>query len=110
MQFADLPQGVIDWSLLPSTVQPGIAGAATARSRTYGDIQLRVVEYGAGYIADHWCAKGHILFVIEGDLVIEHQDGTRYPLTRGMTWHVADENFPPHRVVCGNGAKVFIID
>ena len=47
---------------------------------------MRIVDYGAGYVADHWCAKGHILLVVSGALVIEHQDGGRYELAAGMSW------------------------
>ena len=110
MRFADLPQGVIDWSRLAAAVQQGERGAATARACQFGDIQLRLVDYGAGYLADHWCTKGHILFVVAGALAIEHRDGTRYELSPGMTWHVADEQGAPHRVICDNGATVFIVD
>ena len=26
-----------------------------------GALRVRMVEYSPGYLADHWCAKGHIL-------------------------------------------------
>jgi formylmethanofuran:tetrahydromethanopterin formyltransferase len=110
VKLADLPQGMIDWSLLPPTVQAGATGSAAARARSLGEIQLRLVEYRAGYVADHWCRKGHILFVIAGALVIEHQDGSRYDLAGGTTWHVADDAAAAHRVVCERGATVFIVD
>src|SRR5215469_4608804 len=76
------------------------------RSRLLGDIQLRMVEHSAGYLADHWCDKGHILLVTEGAVVLEHRDGTRYELTAGVTWHVADNGAAPHRVICEHGATV----
>jgi hypothetical protein len=110
MKLTDLPPGAIDWSQISPTVQAGATGTATTRTRCFGETQLRLVAYGAGYIADHWCDKGHVLFVVDGDLVIEHDDGSRYELQPGMTWHVADEIFPPHRVVCADGATVFIVD
>jgi len=110
MKLADVPQGMINWSRVPRSVQPGDSGTAAGRACAVGDIQLRVVEYSAGYVADHWCHKGHILFVMSGALVIEHQDGQRYDLTPGTTWHVADESGPAHRVVCEQGATVFIVE
>ena len=96
MKLTDLPHGMIDWSLLPPTVQAGATGSAAARARSH--------------VADHWCRKGHILFVIAGALVIEHQDGSRYDLAGGTTWHVADDAAAAHRVVCERGATVFIVD
>jgi len=67
-------------------------------------------RYGAGYRADHWCAKGHIVHVIAGDLVIEHRDGRRFALGPGMSWHAPDDAGPRHRVLCETGATVFIVD
>lgn len=110
MQLANLPCGMIDWAEVPRTTYRGERGSAAMRSRTIGDIQLRLVEYSAGYLADHWCDKGHILLVTEGALTIEHRDGRRYELTAGASWHVADNGAPAHRVMCEKGATVFIVD
>jgi len=110
MKLEGMTLGATDWSTLPVTVHPGTTGSATARTRQLGDIQLRLVDYGAGYLADHWCAKGHILFVVAGSLVIEHQDGSRCALSPGTSWHAGDGDGPPHRVVCDTGATVFIVD
>jgi hypothetical protein len=101
---------MIDWASEPAVTVPGETGAATARARRFGDIQLRLVDYSADYLADHWCDKGHVLFIVAGSLVIEHRDGTRYDLAAGTTWHVADHGAPGHRVVCERGATVFILD
>ncbi len=110
MDFAGLPCGMIDWANEPSETLPGETGTATARTRRFGDVQLRLVDYSAGYLADHWCDKGHVLFVLAGALVIEHRDRSRFELATGATWHVADHGAPAHRVVCENGATVFIVD
>jgi hypothetical protein len=115
MKLPDMPLGAIDWAEIASETAAGISSTASGRVVRYGDIQMRVVDYGAGYVADHWCTKGHILFVISGDLAIEHKDGTRFDLIPGMVWHVGDNDvgdgsFSPHRVVCTGGARVFIVD
>jgi len=110
VKLAALPCGVIDWTGLPTTMHAGETGSATMRSRQFGDIQLRLVGYGSGYLADHWCDKGHILFVVQGAVTIEHRDGRRSELAAGMTWHVADEGAPSHRVFSERGAQVFIVD
>jgi hypothetical protein len=110
MKLADLPCGMIEWTNVPCAMHPGETGHAVMRSRLLGDIQLRMVEYSAGYLADHWCDKGHILLVTEGAVLLEHRDGTRYELAAGVTWHVADNGATPHRVICEHGATVFIVD
>jgi uncharacterized cupin superfamily protein len=110
MKLEGLPIGVVDWGRVPSADHAGETGSATARSCDLGGVQLRIVQYGAGYRADHWCAKGHIVHVLAGDLVIEHDDGRRFMLSAGMSWHAPDDAGPPHRVVCATGATVFIVD
>jgi hypothetical protein len=110
MKLVDLPRGAIEWTSVPCTAQPGETGHALTRSRVLGEIQLRMVEYSPGYLADHWCDKGHILLVTQGAVVLEHCDGVRYELTVGATWHAADNGAAPHRVICEHGATVFIVD
>jgi|SRR5579862_9915479 len=110
MDFSGLPCGMIDWASEPPETVPGVTGTATARTRRFGDTQLRLVDYSAGYLADHWCDKGHVLFVTGGALTIEHRDGRRYDLAAGMSWHVADNGAAAHRVICEGGATVFILD
>jgi hypothetical protein len=110
MNLTGLPLGVVDWTQLPATALPGLYKSAIGRASVHGDIQMRVVDYEAGYIADHWCDKGHILFVLSGELAIEHRDGPSFALAAGMMWHVGEAGFPPHRVVCPHGARVFIVD
>ncbi len=80
------------------------------RTRQLGEIQLRLVEYSAGYLADHWCHKGHIVFVVAGEIAIEHQRGPTYALTTGMSYHAPDDDAPPHRVRSQGGGTIFIVD
>jgi hypothetical protein len=110
MNLTGLPTGVTDWSTLDASSQSGATGMATIRGRHFADLQLRVVSYSAGYAADHWCGKGHIVFVIAGSATIEHADGRRYELSAGMTYHVADGERAPHRLTSRGGASVFILD
>jgi hypothetical protein len=110
MKLDGVPIGAVDWRQVPTITQAGETGSATARSRDLGGVQLRIVEYGAGYRADHWCAKGHVVHVLAGELVIEHDVCGRFSLGAGMSWHVPDDSGPPHRVVCATGATVFIVD
>ena len=110
MKLDSVSIGAVDWRQVPAIAHAGETGSATARSRDIGGVQLRIVQYGAGYRADHWCAKGHVVHVLAGDLTIEHDDGRRFDLSAGMTWHAPDDSSAPHRVLCATGATVFIVD
>jgi hypothetical protein len=101
---------VIEWSRTPAAIQAGETGTATARTCNLGDITLRLVVYSSGFKADHWSNKGHIVYVIAGSLVIEHEDETRTALSAGNSWHAPDDATSPHRVLCKTGATVFILD
>jgi quercetin dioxygenase-like cupin family protein len=111
MKFTNLPESVIDWSQIATTTKLGASGVTRSRAVQTNGVQMRVVEYGVGYLADHWCAKGHILYVISGELTIDHEDGKEtYELSAGMSWRSADNEGSPHRVRSKGGAKVFIVD
>lgn len=101
---------VMDWDNVPVTEHPGITGIALWRTTTVGDLRIRRVEYTPGYLADHWCARGHVLFVVAGTLHTELQDGRRFTLTAGMSYHVSDDGDPPHRSSTETGATLFIVD
>jgi quercetin dioxygenase-like cupin family protein len=109
MQIIGIPFGTTDWSKIKRTEHKGETGTAYWRTRQFGDIRVRMVEYTPGYFADHWCEKGHILFCIEGELETELKDGRKFVLTPGMSYQVAD-NAEPHRSYTGLGAKLFIVD
>lgn len=101
---------VVDWESVPVSEHAGEAGRALWRTMAMGNVRLRHVEYSAGYVADHWCDRGHILFVLEGELVTELNDGRRFRLTRGMSYHVSDTGDAAHRSSTDTGAKLFIVD
>lgn len=109
MKIDDIPFGTTDWSSVPPTEHGGEAGMAYWRTRQFGPIRVRMVEYTPGYLADHWCSKGHILLCLEGELETELQDGRRFVLTPGMSYQVADQA-EPHRSRTAVGARLFIVD
>ena len=109
MQISDIPFGTTDWSTVPETVHPGERGIARWRTRQFGDIRVRVVEYSPGYLADHWCSKGHIILCLEGEMETTLADGRVLPLRAGMSYQVAD-NAEAHRSATKTGAKLFIVD
>ena len=110
MKLPDSIFQTVDWTGIPPTRHPGESGSALWRTVSLGDIRIRLVEYSAGYVADHWCEKGHILFVLEGDLVTELRDGRKFILGPGMSYHVSDNGDSAHRSVSENGARLFIVD
>ena len=109
MKIEQIPFGTTDWSTVTATTHPGETGTALWRTREFGAIRVRIVEYSANYLADHWCTKGHILFVLEGELETELADGRIVVLKPGMSYQVAD-NAEPHRSRTRNGAKLFVVD
>src|SRR4051812_19689299 len=89
MDIPRLPFTVTDWSSLPSTEHPGETGRAFWRTVDIGEVRVRMVEYTPGYVADHWCERGHILYVVEGELDTELQDGRVFKLRPGMSYQVS---------------------
>jgi hypothetical protein len=109
MKLAGAAQ-VLDWERASAWESRGITGVATVRSIQSGDVQMRLVSYSRDYVADHWCLKGHIVFVVEGALTIEYQDGQRHRLEAGNGYLVGDNQRSAHKVVSPTGASVFIVD
>ena len=109
MQIRDIPFETTDWSQVPVVDHPGVTGVARWRTRQLGDIRVRMVDYSPGYLADHWCEKGHILLCLEGTLHTELSDGRTVVLSPGMSYQVAD-GITSHRSSAPAGARLFIVD
>ena len=109
MHLTDIPFGITDWSTVAATEHPGESGIARWRTRHFGDVRVRMVEYSAGYLADHWCQKGHILLCLTGELETELADGRRFTLRPGMSYQVADRT-EAHRSSAPLGTTLFIVD
>ncbi len=109
MRLSDIPFGTTDWAGVPATRHRGERGEATWRTRQFGEVRVRMVEYSPGYLADHWCDKGHILLVLEGELVTDLKDGRAVVLGPGSSYQVADGAMA-HRSRSEKGAKLFVVD
>lgn len=109
MKMATLPMSIIDWTQVAPSRHPGDTGFALWKTQHFGDVRIRVVEYSPGYVADHWCSKGHIILCLSGAIDIELGDGKQLVLREGQTYHVGDGD-PPHRSASPLGAKLFIVD
>ena len=110
MKIPTLPFTTTDWSAIAPTIHSGETGHATWRTLNIGDLRVRMVEYSPGYLADHWCDRGHVLLVLEGVLDTELKDGRRFTLTPEMSYQVSDFGDAAHRSSTQTGAKLFIVD
>ena len=109
MKLANIPFETTDWAGVRASEHCGERGMAIWRTLQYGDVRIRIVEYSPGYIADHWCAKGHVVYCLEGELLTELRDGRAFVLRPGLSYQVADGE-TPHRSSTAVGARVFIVD
>lgn len=109
MQPAAIPFQIIDWKTIGKTTQFGTTGAALWQTLQFEGLRIRIVEYTRGYLADHWCQKGHIIYCLEGEFVTELQTGESFRLSQGMSYIVSDD-FSSHRSSTKNGVKLLIVD
>ena len=109
MNSKNIPFQVIDWSAIQKTTHNGATGAAWWQTLQFDGLRIRMVEYGKGYLADHWCQKGHIVHCLEGEFISELEGGEQFKLEAGMTYVVSDD-LSSHRSVSEGGVKLLIID
>jgi hypothetical protein len=109
MKMPEMTFSTTDWGQVPVTEHPGDSGKALWRTQMFGEIRVRRVEYSPEYEADHWCAKGHVLLCLDGELETRLADGRTFTLKPGMSYHVGDGE-PAHRSFTKGGAKLFIVD
>lgn len=110
MKLPDHPFALTDWDAVEATRHPGETGEAVWRTVMMGDVRIRRVDYTPGYLADHWCDRGHVLFVISGEIDTELKDGRTFKLTAGMSYRVSDFGDAAHRTATATGAQLFIVD
>ncbi len=113
MKISDIPFVTTDWAGIEPTRHSGDEGVALWRTQTFGPednkIRVRMVDYSPGYVSDHWCQKGHVLFCMSGDLETTLADGRVFTLSAGQSYQVAD-GAEPHRSRSISGARLFIVD
>jgi hypothetical protein len=109
MDFENIPFQVINWAEVDKTTHPGTTGSAFWQTIQFNGLRVRVVEYSKGYLADHWCQKGHIVYCLAGEFTTELQNGESFNLTEGMSYIVSDD-LSSHRSVTQNGVKLLIVD
>ena len=109
MRIQDIPFSTIDWNAMPSKVVPGAAGEAYIRSFEIGNLRVRMVEYTPGYSADHWCSRGHVALVLDGELTMQLEDGRTFIMKPGCSFQVGGD-MEQHRSATQIGAILFILD
>lgn len=107
--ITSIPFQAIDWSLIAKTEHKGETGTAYWQTVQFPGLRIRIVEYSEGYLADHWCQKGHIVHCLEGEFVSELSDGSSFVLKAGMTYIVSD-NLSSHRSLTNKGVRLLIVD
>ncbi|HEX7702631.1 MAG TPA: DHCW motif cupin fold protein [Kofleriaceae bacterium] len=109
MRLVEIPFQTVDWDSVAITSHPGEHGSATWRTVEVGNVRARLVEYTPGYLADHWCERGHVLHVLDGELSTELRDGRTFVMRAGQSYIVADGD-GAHRSSTASGARLFIVD
>jgi len=108
-ETSNIPFLTIDWSKIEKSSHPGQTGSAYWQTLQWPGLRIRIVEYSSGYLADHWCSKGHIVYCLGGEMVSELQTGEIFTLTAGMSYIVSDD-LSTHRSHTRDGVQLFIVD
>ncbi|MFN7913158.1 MAG: DHCW motif cupin fold protein [Bacteroidota bacterium] len=107
--MSHIPFQTIDWNSVEKIEYKGETGIAIWQTMQFNGLRVRIVEYSNGYLADHWCQKGHIVHCLEGEFVSELSTGEKIKLAKGETYIVSDE-LSSHRSISEKGVKLLIID
>ena len=107
--MSNIPFQTINWELIEKIEHKGVTGVAFWQTIQFDGLRIRLVEYSSGYLADHWCQKGHIVHCLEGEFISELKTGEKIKLTKGETYIVSDE-LSSHRSISEKGVKLLIID
>ena len=107
--MGDIIFQTINWDGIAATEHTGESGCAYWKTQSFDGLRIRKVTYSAGYLADHWCKKGHVVHCLEGSFVSELDNGESFVLNKGMTYIVSDE-LSNHRSISADGVELLIID
>ena len=107
--MSEIPFLKIDWTQIDKVEYKGETGTAVWQTIQFDGLRIRVVEYSSGYLADHWCQKGHIVHCLDGEFVSELSTGEKIRLMKGESYVVSD-GLSSHRSVTENGVRLLIID
>jgi quercetin dioxygenase-like cupin family protein len=109
IEMSEIPFLKIDWTQIDKVEYKGETGTAVWQTIQFDGLRVRVVEYSSGYLADHWCQKGHIVHCLDGEFVSELSTGEKIRLMKGESCVVSD-GLSSHRSITENGVRLLIID
>src|SRR5215213_6570588 len=101
----NIPFQIIQWADIAKEKHPGEEGKAFWQTTQFPGLRIRLVEYTAGYMADHWCEKGHIVHCLEGSFVSELKDCESFTLSKDMSYVVSND-MSSHRSYTKEGVKL----
>lgn len=104
-----IPFKHIDWTSIEKVEHKGEHGIATWQTLQCEGLRIRIVQYSPGYLADHWCEKGHMVHCLEGAFTSELSTGENITLRTGESYVVSD-GLSSHRSFSQDGAKLLIVD
>ncbi len=107
--MSKIPFTTIDWTAIEKVEHKGETGTSYWQTLQFGGLRIRIVEYTEGYLADHWCEKGHVVHCLEGEFTTELKTGEKISLSKGKSYVVSDE-LSSHRSFSKNGVKLLIVD
>ncbi|TDK44510.1 DHCW motif cupin fold protein [Antarcticimicrobium luteum] len=110
MKLPDMPFTLFDRTNMAAEECPGEHGTSRERRLDLDGLRVRVIDYGPGYVADHWCDRGHVLYVLSGEMTVVLKDGRETRLTPGMGFCVSDFGDAAHLVRTQAGCQAFIVD
>ena len=110
MNLLNVPFTVTDWKAVEAVEHPGEKGTSWWHVFEAGNIRVRIVDYSPGYRADHWCPKGHIFYVLQGEFSLALKDGRKFILKPGMSFQAGDDQANPHQGFSETGAKALVVD
>lgn len=110
MQIISESYSIVDWDKVPIEKHSGETGFAWSRTFETVNIRIVLVEYSPDFRADHWCCRGHVMHIIDGELNIELNDGSVIRLSKGMSCCLSDSNPAAHKPFTGKGAYLLVID
>lgn len=109
MKFSAFPFSITDFDNIEPEIKKGETGLAEWRIVHRDDVRIRLVTYSPGYLADHWCEKGHIIFCVDGEMETELANGSKHILSKNNMYTVGDHS-DAHRTYSENGCVIFIVD
>ena len=110
MKIISEQYSVIDWDNVAITRHSGDTGFTWSRTYETGNIRIRLTEYSPGFKSDHWCCRGHIIHLLDGEVKFELKNRSLVSLIKGMSCFFSDSNATAHRPLSDTGAFLLIID